>query len=360
MIHRHFIFNCSFLLCITGCAALPTLDDIIPDRRTEYKKSESLPDLEVPPDLTTEVVDDPLLIPDEESTSLSEFERQKSRRQSGTGADLAAGGIIDEQMISIRGNTTNIWPDLREFWANKGYAIDIDDIELGVMETDWLEQTTEGGDVRDKFKIFLEPGGTADNIVLFVSNERQGKLVSSDGGEEWVALGNNVDMERAIVGELNLYFNVKDLPAGTETSSTAANISSSPSTKQPKIKQAEILNLDEEKVYLSLPEEFSLAWTQTEDVLNKAGLFIQNQERSKGLYYVLYYDESEAEEEGLLSKLKFWGDDESEGEEFQISLTGVGDKTELVVLDDKGDWADYQKASRILTLLKAQFNSRFR
>ncbi|MBM2829731.1 MAG: nlpB [Gammaproteobacteria bacterium] len=117
-----------------------------------------------------------------------------------------------------------------------------------------------------------------------------------------------------------------------------------------------MLSLGDNKVYLSLPEEFTQAWSLTEDALLKAGFFIENQDRSKGLYHVLFYENTE-EKKGLLSKLKFWKDDESEGREFQINLTGVGDKTELVVLDEKGEWAASQDATKILTLLQAQYNS---
>jgi len=63
------------------------------------------------------------------------------------------------------------------------------------------------------------------------------------------------------------------------------------------------------------------------------------------------------EDEGLLSKLKFWGDDEDEeGTVYQLSLTGVGDKTEIIVMNEKGEWETGQDASVILNTLRNLYN----
>ncbi len=355
MMFNRFIFIIASLLFINACEYVPKLDEVIPDRRTEYKKSEPLPDLEVPPDLTTDAQNDPLAIPDEEATTLSEFERQKNLRRGGSVS--GAGGVdalADEQWLSVPGNTVEIWPKLREFWIAKGYSMELDDAELGVLETSWLETGSEGiTTFRDRFKIISEPGENPGNTVLFITNERQEKTVTGDNDAEWVAIGKNSDLEKQIAGELNLHFYGTAPPSDTAGRSSRTSTASIPSAPA---KRAEMLNLGEDKVYLSLPEEFTQAWRLTEDALLKAGFFIENQDRSKGLYYVLFYENTE-EEKGLLSKLAFWKDDESEGKEYQINLTGVGDKTELVVLDEKGEWAESQDATKILTLLQAQYNS---
>ena len=50
---------------LAGCSRLTSkLDAVIPDNRTEYRKSRTLPDLEVPPDLTTDAIRDRMAIPE--------------------------------------------------------------------------------------------------------------------------------------------------------------------------------------------------------------------------------------------------------------------------------------------------------
>src|SRR3990172_9279289 len=108
------------LLLTTACDFMPRMDEVIPDRRTEYKKSEALPDLEVPPDLTVNAETDPLLIPHDEATTLSQFENQKKMRLGRAGAPGGMQG--DEQWLSVQGGNADIWPKLKEFWMAKGYT----------------------------------------------------------------------------------------------------------------------------------------------------------------------------------------------------------------------------------------------
>ena len=356
----HKIFLLLFLLLLTtACDYMPKLDEVIPDRRTEYKKSEALPDLEVPPDLTVNAETDPLLIPNEEATTLSQFESQKKMRHGAAGAPAGAQG--DEQWLSVQGSNADIWPRLQEFWTTKGYNLELNDQELGVLETTWLETEQEGvAASRTKFSVFAEAGSAPGSTVLFLSSQRQEKIAGKDEKGNWVDIEKNVELEKQMLGELNLHFYGKQAPPG---SSSIARAAETPAPGKPSttttVRQAraEIQNLGEDKVYLSLPEEFNRAWGLTETAILDAGMFIDNKDRAKGLYYVTYSgQEREQKKKGLLSKLKFWGNKE-EAQAYQISLTGVGEKTELVVLNEKGDWASQEEATRILNLLQGQYNS---
>ena len=109
---------------------------------------------------------------------------------------------------------------------------------------------------------------------------------------------------------------------------------------------------------LSMPEEFTTAWRETQTAMERAGLVISGQDQSKGAYYITYYDPSSEQKEGWLSKLKFWKDDAPKGTPYAVSLTGVGDKTELIVIDDKGKWVSNQDAKQILSSIQNQYNIR--
>ena len=362
------IFTVVFLLLtINACSYMPTLDNVIPDRRGEYRKSQAMPDLEVPPDLTTEALQDPLAIPNEEITTLSEYERRKSSSQGATVVGAAGIDILaDEQWLLVQGTVAGIWPELRDFWIKKGYTLDLDDSELGVLETGWLETGSDGITVfRDKFSLFTESGNTPGTTIVFINGEKQEKIAGEDN--QWIDIGDSAELERQMVSELNLFFYGSDAPTGVSSLTASASTSSSGTTTSAAAAttsvasrpRAEMLNLGDDKVYLSLPHEFTRAWSLAEDAILKTGMFIENNDRDKGIYYVLYFDQ-QAEEKGMLSRLKFWKDDEAQGQEYQLSLTGVGDKTELVVLDNNGDWAGRQDASKILTYIQVQYNNALR
>lgn len=360
-LHKNFLLLL-FLLLNTACDYMPKLDEVLPDRRTEYKKSETMPDLEVPPDLTVNADTDPLMIPSEEATTLSKFESQKKMRHGGAGAGPTSGAQGNEQWLSVQGGIAEIWPKLKEFWTAKGYTLGLEDQELGVLETGWLETKQEGvAASRVKFSMFAEAGSAPGGTVLFLDSQKQEKIAGKDGKGDWVDIENNVELEKQMIGELNLHFYGKQAPAGSSSiakADTPASGKSSTGKNSGRKAKAEIQNLGENKVYLSLPEEFNRAWSLTETAILDAGMFIDNKDRTKGIYSVTYSGkEGRQKKEGLLSKLKFWGNKPPEPKAYEISLTGVGEKTELVVLNEKGEWVGQEEATRILTLLQGQYNN---
>jgi outer membrane protein assembly factor BamC len=341
-----------FIVTSVSCSYVPKLDNILPDKRTEYKKSESLPDLEVPPDLTAEAINDSMSIPNE-GTSLSEYQK---RRNGGAKSIQASSSVIaesDEQWISVRGNNGNIWPRLRAFMSEQGRSLDLDDSELGVLETTWSEAHIEDGfSYRDKFKIFSEPGAEPGLTVLFISNQRQVLATRQDGTDSWSDKGKSREAEKKMAGDLNLLFNGNREAIVSATSSSSgvqANIA-------PK-KKTLVETTGDGKDYLAIPEEFTRAWRHTEIALQRAGLPIASKDQSNGIYNITYFDGSGNKKKGWISKLKFWGGDAApEGVPFQVSLTGVGDKTELIILNQEGEWATSNDALQIMAIIQSHLN----
>jgi len=345
------------LFLINSCGSLPSLDEVLPDNRTKYQKSRKLPDLEVPPDLTSEALNDPLAIPDEEdATTLSEFQRRKLMREGGqlSDAEMAMLDNADEKWMVVQGTSIDVWPKLREFWIAKGFDMDLDDAELGVLETQFKNILIDGEVTnREKFKIFSEEGGTPGKLVLFLSSERQEKISGSDGQVDWIGQESSEEREKELMGELNMYF--YGVSASPDTSLTVSGQSGTRSRRIPEIR-AEILSAGDDKEYLAVPDEFSRAWRNVEDAISASGMYIESKDKEKGIYIVLYYGSSSEDEKSFMQKLKFWESDDADGKEFHISLTGVGDKTEIVVLDDNDKWLTSDDAGRVLSLLQSQYN----
>ncbi len=340
---------------IIACSKLPTLDDVLPDKRKTYQKSRDLPALEVPPDLTVTEGEYAAAIPsDEEANTLSEFQKQRAAgtRKSLGGAVLGGGQTDGEQWLALQGSTADIWPQLYQFWQEKGYAIDLDDAELGVLETDWQE----GEGDKHRFKIFTEADESGDTI-LYLSSERQ-EIIEG----EWYEAAPDVSLEKKIIRKISLHFYGTDFESTASTSivSTSATESGSffsePAEPERIRSEAEVFQVSEGKSYLAIPQEYTRAWRDTETVLERAGYLVQDKSQEKGIYSFLYFRSEEEEKKGLLDKLKFWGDDEDEGTPYQLSLTGVGDKTEIIVMDEDGEWETGEEAGVILDTLKDYYN----
>ncbi|MDE0283406.1 MAG: hypothetical protein OXN26_02485, partial [Gammaproteobacteria bacterium] len=69
------VFGICFL---TSCAYMPDIGKILPDKKSEYKKSESMPDLEIPPDLTADAINDSMNIPNEAPVTLSRYRNPRT------------------------------------------------------------------------------------------------------------------------------------------------------------------------------------------------------------------------------------------------------------------------------------------
>ncbi len=115
----------------------------------------------------------------------------------------------------------------------------------------------------------------------------------------------------------------------------------------PKLAVMQVIN---GKSIVTLPEEFTVAWAQIEQTLLGSGMEIDGQDQQKGTFDVSYTDETKGS-----SWFSFLG---SNKDSYVISLTGVGDKTELVVLDEDGEWKPTEESDRILSTLMTQYNIR--
>ncbi|MGH8605821.1 MAG: outer membrane protein assembly factor BamC, partial [Gammaproteobacteria bacterium] len=247
-------------------------------------------------------------------------------------------------------------PTLIAFWQQQGYALDLDDRELGVIETAWREDRQAL--VRDKFKLFVEPSETPSSTTLFLSHKGE-RMVPEGEKAAWTLRERDERLEETLAGELQAALQGDR----ANTSPTAAegpdNVPAEPSSGQ----WAQLLSAGGNKLYLTLPEDFSGAWRDTGLAIEHSrAITIEDQDRTRGVYYIRYSpgrgegnsEGSERAGRSTWSRLAFWkGDD---GKKFQLSVTGVGPKTEVVVLDSEGQWDQSKTAAEILELLRDQLN----
>ncbi|HTT07411.1 MAG TPA: outer membrane protein assembly factor BamC [Gammaproteobacteria bacterium] len=398
MLHMfRYLLLIAVTLSVVGCKYVPKLDQVLPDKRSEYKKSSTLPDLEVPPDLSTEAIHDKMAVPDEGSATFSTYQERvaarKKQREAGGGVENAVTALSGEQVIVAEGDVPTVWEKLHAFWKEKGYALNLDDQEYGVQETEWREDKTNL--TRDRFKVFVEAGEKAGTTTLYFSHE--GEEQKPDGEKlAWQPRGRDESLEGRMVAEIKRSLGIEtnelvasrtdadaaptpaapaassaaagddgktwrnpdaaaaasDHEAGTAAAPEAAPQTGAISAMNPR---AAIVNNGGGRMLLALQEEFADAWTSTGTALSRAGVTVDEMDKPRGIYHVRYASPEPHEKKGMLSKLKFWDKGPKE-QQFQISLTGVGKKTEIVVLDNTGKWDVSDGAYKILNLLQTELN----
>jgi outer membrane protein assembly factor BamC len=361
---------------LSGCSKLvPKLDEVLPDNRKDYKKAQTLPDLEVPPDLSSEAIKDRMAIPEGGKTAkYSTYQERRAERQKVAEVEksnTAAVRVLEnEHVLSIAGAPVQVWPKLRDFWATQGYKLELDDVDLGVIETGWSEDKAKLS--RDKFKLFAEAGAEAGTTVLYLSHEGQ-ELTPKGESLEWQRKPRDVDAERQMVDSLQTYLAgqgtsvVSQSSPGDGAATAAAAAPEAPAAAAEAADSgaaaatpaaltgehhADIVTVGGGKTYLSLAEEFPTAWKSTGAALEQVGVQIKDSDKGRGVYIVKVT--GAGGETGGLSKLKFWSRDGAK--ELQVSLTGVGPKTEVVVLDRDGRWETGEAAATLLKKLHTALN----
>ncbi len=352
------------LLPLLGACSkyMPKLDEVLPDKRTEYRKSKTMPDLEVPPDLTTDAIRDRMAIPEggdvaTYSTYQERLADQRKEKELAQAGEAALQKLENEYLLAVSGAPGLVWPQLRTFWQENGYTLELDDPELGVMETAWLENSEAL--TRDKFKIFSEPGEDPTTTLLYISHLGE-ELVPEGEQLVWSPRVRDEALEERVVGSLRTAFSSEQsAPPATAPDRVAAAPAAS---SQPRTvgggERAEIVSAGDGRLYLAVQSAYTEAWRLTSRALRDAGVEVEAEDIDRGIFQVRFVEQtasSAKKKGGMLSKLAFWKGGDVE-HEYRLSLTGVGEKTEVVVLDAEGRWDTSDAASSLLAALHQRLN----
>ncbi len=348
---------------LAGCG-LKT-DDILPDRRVDYKKATSIPTLEVPPDLSSAGLNDTLSVPNLGSASYADYQQQRAA------TDPAVSGVLPrsaevrlersgtQRWLVVSASAEEIWPKLRAFWLEQGFNLKIEDARIGILETEWQENRADipqdrlrsllqkslgenaySAPTRDKYRIRLErsPDGKASEIYL----SHRGMLETDRGttGVVWAPRPTDPELEAEFLNRLIIHLG-KSAPAnaaaGTQAQAT--------------------LNKDADGFgVLQIQLPVAEAWRVVGLTLDRVSFTVEERKADQQVYLVRYQDpDQEAPKRGLLSGLAFWRSDrKSEAQRYQISVQGDARSSTVKVLTLEGTHDNSATANRILTLLQEQ------
>jgi outer membrane protein assembly factor BamC len=133
-------FKLTVLVAATALCACTVLDG----EKVDYKSSAKAPSLMVPPDLTQLSKDTRY------STVNGGVSAAASKTlvgQSTVGQTVAVASIADikierqgnQRWLVVNRSAENLWGPLKDFWAENGFTLSMDQSGLGIMETEWNE-----------------------------------------------------------------------------------------------------------------------------------------------------------------------------------------------------------------------------
>lgn len=323
-------------VALSGCGSLPAIDEVVPDNTKEYRKAETMPPLDVPPDLSTARINDDIAGSQNSSATYSEFEEAAtnplvSKYNITPETKPALSGEGKKRHLVIPGNRDVVWQNLLDFWSQKGIEIKRKDQRIGLMDT------AVGSDDY-AYRIRMERGDTSKQSLVYVG------AAGFDANAQ-----KNEAMLRQIAEFLGGLHQVAqaEIKAKKQLEPQSASVT------------ATLVDSTDGHQSLLVEDDFSNVWRKVGRILDSKGFAVEDRDRSRGTYFVHYLDpfnEVEQEDEGVLSKLAFWKDDAEKApdEYYYIKLISDAANTKVIILDAEEVRTSSDTAKRLLSLLQEQ------
>lgn len=357
---------CLLITIIGGCGTTSS-------SQADYKKSTTVPPLEVPPDLIGSTgVDEHKVMPGvSETTTFSNYSNTRSHDLSSQASKVKVLPLSETVQIKHDGNTRWLvlqtkpaifWPKVKQFWLKNGFTLKIENAAIGIMETEWSENRADipqegirkylgkalgmlySAPTRDKFRIRLERGSIAGTTELYITH-RGAEEVARGNNFTWQNRPSDPELEAEMLNRLMVFIGVKKEQAET--------LLAAESEKKKPASRANLIHHKEGQVDLVVQEDFARAWRRTGLALDHLGFTVEDRDRSSGLYFIRYIDPDADKEKGFFASV-FSSKEEKDNQVYRINLLDESSTTRIVVLNNQGQISSNKTAERILTLLHEQ------
>jgi outer membrane protein assembly factor BamC len=375
---RRPVVQAIMLGAVLGLAACSSINKKLEGDKVDYKTSGAKTvSLEVPPDLS-QLQRDSRYQPVQGTISASSI-------QGGPVAGVpalapSATSVAPQQIGNVKlereGNqrwlTTpmtaeQVWPQLQEFWQERGFVLELDSRENGLMQTNWVENRAKlqqdilrdtigkvfdglwDTGLRDSFRTRVERtanGGTE----IYISHRGMQELYTNERKDNtsWAGRPNDPDLEAVMLSRLMQKLGAKEEQVKAVATSTPADVPA----------RARMLP-GPPGTGMQVDDAFDRAWRRVALALDRSGFTVEDRDRTQGLFYVRYVDPKSIGkgDPGWTDKLfSLFTSGEKKPQvsgpaRYRIALKGEGEKTAVTVQNAQGQPETGDASQRILELL---------
>lgn len=368
--YMRFLLVASLAVILSGCDSIPFIDTT-PD----YKSTGRGKPLEVPPDLTSVSSNDTYSVPGG-STTYSAFSQIQEGQEAVKEKILPEAANVkleragSQRWLVVQADPEKVWPVVREFWAELGFAVRIENPQTGVMETEWVDPSSitkdEKGNYLDKFQGWLDKLNTLKNRQKFRTRLDRGletgttEIYLSHRSASDLPADDGKVRVRTIVGEIdNGYAFKPSTPTMSEQARADAEDIDAELLRRMMVRlgveekrSKTIMNASKSEIRATLSaakdgsislvvnDPFDRAWRRVGLALDRVGFVVEDKDRTQGVYFVRYSDieadDGQKKKKGFIDSLKFWEDDDKDKEpEKTAGKEGSKDETHAAAKDPK-------------------------
>lgn len=364
------------LTSLAGCGSINTL---LEGDRINYKSAGKAPTLEIPPDLTQLQRDNRYAIPEANrgTATASGYNLQQGTRPTTAGSVVAPSATADMRIeragntrwLVIKKSPEVLWPQIKDFWQDSGFLLNVESIQSGVMETDWAENRAKipqdfirnslgkvldsiySTGERDKFRTRLERGADGSTEIYISHRGAQEVLTGAQkDGTVWTPRASDPELEAEFLGRLMARLGADAVQAKASVANAA-----------PQQARSKLIKASGGE-YVEVDEGFDRAWRRVGLALDRVGFTVEDRDRVQGMYFVRYVDQAtdaqgKSSDKGFLSRLFSFGANDEKAkaaQRYRVSVKAAGAASRVEVLNGEGNPDKTMVSERILSLLNDQ------
>lgn len=361
-----------WLLVLAGCGSMS-----LEEKRVDYKSGAAkAPSLEIPPDLTAPGVQDQYAIPDggETSASYSDFAKGGVAQQ-GT----PVSGVLPQsknvhmersgtsRWLVVEEKPENVWPQIKAFWQENGFSIKSENMQAGIIETEWAENRAkipQGGirsvigkvldnlyssGEKDMYRTRLERIKDGNTTEVYISHYGKEEVLSADqSSSKWQSRPNDPGLEATMLQML-----MAKLGGAAEAQAQAGQAQGAfAESTAGMVAAPKLQTLANGSKTILMSEPFDKSWRKLGLALERAGLVVEDKDRGNGVYYLRVAEADK--KQGVLDKLAFWRSADSKAMRYRVIVREGSTGVEVAASNDEG--ASDPEAQRILDALYNQLS----
>ena len=356
---------CAATLLMGGCSSI---DGLFGGSKVDYRtQAAKTAPLEVPPDLT-QLAREGRFRATADTVSASGMQSRAAAVATTTQVAPNAVGDIrlerqgNQRWLSVPLPPEQVWPVVKAFWAERGFALEVENAQTGVLETAWTENRTKipedfirrtigrvfdalySTGERDRYRTRLER--TASGTEVYISHRAMEEVYTSAQKDNttWRAKPADPQAEAEILSALMVRLGTKEDVARVAMAKATTSAAPSRPTAAAAGAAAPV-----GATSLVVDDDFDRAWRRVGLALDRSGFSVEDRDRAAGLFFVRYVDPALAgkEEPGFLSRW-FGKAEPAAVQRLRVLLKAEGGKTTVTVQNSQGAPETGAAARRII------------
>lgn len=309
-----------------------------------YSGGDTEKTLDVPPDLAAPDTNPVLVLPElrNKVTTYSDYQNagkpvtpQQRIAKSFKGMRFVRDGALF--WLETDAPAEEVWTDVRNFFVKVGFEIKNEQPLIGRMITNWKDNRVKaegdwfsnllskafGAELKDRYFIRIERDTASNGSKIFIRHQGLQEVV--DGGEEELGLSTDVVTTSWAIRPSDPELEVEMLMRfmtyrGVDETQAKQQIASVPEKHRSKF------NDQGQQYSLEVYEPFSRTWRHIGVALDRMGFYVEDRNRSAGVYYIKIPDYFKIEKSGLFSSKH-----KPESAEYLLTIEDNGDSSKVRV-----------------------------